>query len=416
MRVLLACVGIKTHFYKVVSTAWALQNAGHEVLVAGHPVLVDDVIQAGLPAVAVGTDHAMFAPSPTGATSYSREWDFTFSTPETLTWDYLHELHESLVDRFHTTLNNDTFVDGMVNFARTWQPELVLWELGTYAGAIAARAVGAAHARIVWGQDVTMRAREEFLALNRARPADQQSDPLADWLGGVAARFGDTFDEELVTGQWTVDLLPESARLKSGLKIVPSRYVPYNGPSVVPEWVFEPVERPRVCLTLGVAGRERGLDYISQADLLDAVADLDIDIVATMDSLQRENLRSVPDNARLVDFIPLQALLPSCSAIVHHGGSGTWGTAMLCGVPQIVIAATWDTPVKGQHLERVGAGLYIPAGELKPDRLREKLVRVLEEPSFRDAAERLRREALAEPSPNETVPILERLTAQHRAR
>ncbi|WP_033324666.1 activator-dependent family glycosyltransferase [Streptomyces yerevanensis] len=416
MRVLLACAGIKTHFYKIVNTAWALQNAGHEVLVASHPVLVDDIVRAGLTAVAVGTDHTMFAPAPSGTTSYSREWDFTFSTPETLTWDYLHELHEALVGRFHTTLNNDTFVDGMVDFARTWQPDLVLWELGTYAGAVAARAVGAAHARIVWGQDVTMRAREEFLALNRARPADQQSDPLADWLGGVAARFGDTFDEELVTGQWTVDLLPESARLKSALKIVPSRYVPYNGPSVVPQWVYEPPQRPRVCLTLGVAGRERGLDYISQADLLDAVADLDIEIIATMDSLQRENLRQVPDNTRLADFIPLQALLPSCSAIVHHGGSGTWGTAMLYGVPQIVIAATWDTPVKGRHLQRVGAGLYIPAGELKPDLLRENLVRILEEPSFREAAERLRQEALVEPTPNDTVPILERLTAQHRAR
>ncbi|SDL64057.1 L-desosaminyltransferase [Lentzea albidocapillata subsp. violacea] len=415
MRVLLACVGLKTHFYKIVTTAWALQTAGHEVLVASHPMLVDDIIGAGLSAVSVGEDHLMFAQSKPGTRSYSRDWDFTFSTPETLTWDYLHELHASLVDRFHTTLNNDTFVDGMVEFAERWRPDLVLWELGTYAGAFAARAAGAAHARIVWGQDVTMRARQEFLRLEQERAPQDRDDPLETWLQEVASRFGDSFDEELVTGQFTLDLLPASARLPTDLHVVPVRYVPHNGPSVVPAWVYEEPKRPRVCVTLGLAGRERGLDYVSQADFLEAVADLDVELVVTMNEFQRAQLREVPANARIVDFIPLHALLPSCAAIVHHGGSGTWATAMLAGVPQVVVAATWDTPVKAQHLERVGAGLHVPAAELTPDVLRAKVVRVLDDPAFRESAERLRQEVLSEPSPNEVVATLERLTRRYRS-
>jgi hypothetical protein len=39
---------------------------------------------------------------------------------------------------------------------------------------------------------------------------------------------------------------------------------------------------------------------------------------------------------------------------------------------------------------------------------------VLEDPSFTEAAQRLRAEVLAQPTPNDIVSLLEKLTAEHR--
>jgi len=36
----------------------------------------------------------------------------------------------------------------------------------------------------------------------------------------------------------------------------------------------------------------------------------------------------VPGNVRLVEFVPLNALLPTCSAVIHHGGPQTVAAAL----------------------------------------------------------------------------------------
>jgi len=115
----------------------------------------------------------------------------------------------------------------------------------------------------------------------------------------------------------------------------------------------EPPRAPRVCLTLGVSAREdRQTDDVSIGTVLGALGDLDIEIVATLDSSQQRILRSAPANTRLVDFVPMHALLPTCAAVVHHGGAGTFLAANLYGVPQVTIPSLWETPMKGLMLEQ----------------------------------------------------------------
>ncbi|MFF2750046.1 nucleotide disphospho-sugar-binding domain-containing protein [Kitasatospora sp. NPDC058048] len=154
------------------------------------------------------------------------------------------------------------------------------------------------------------------------RPAELRDDPLEEWLGQVLGRYGMTgpgrgFDEEPVVGQWTIDPVPTSLSLPLRTPRVPVRYVPYNGPSAVPGWLDEAPRRRRICLTLGVSFREVvGGDQASVGDLLAAVADLDVEVVATLDSEQLASIGPLPPNVRAVDFVPLNELLPSCSAVI----------------------------------------------------------------------------------------------------
>lgn len=64
----------------------------------------------------------------------------------------------------------------------------------------------------------------------------------------------------------------------------------------------------------------------------------------------------LPPTVRHFAFVPLQSLLPECSAIVHHGGVGTTAKALAAGVPQLVLPWSWDQPDNALRLKRMGVG------------------------------------------------------------
>ncbi|WP_323393187.1 glycosyltransferase [Streptomyces jumonjinensis] len=159
----------------------------------------------------------------------------------------------------------------------------------------------------------------------------------------------------------------------------------------------------------------------STRDLFDAVADLDVEVIATLDAKQLDSVTKIPENVRTVDFVPFTSLLPSCSAIVHEGGVGSFATALQNGVPQIIVPIAfrvekWWGPVAiGTGLESRGAGVYAAnSSTLTPETLRRSLQLVLDDPSYLANAVQLRTELKAMPTPNDIVPALEKLTAEYR--
>ncbi|MGY5059953.1 nucleotide disphospho-sugar-binding domain-containing protein, partial [Streptomyces sp. 900105755] len=198
------------------------------------------------------------------------------------------------------------------------------------------------------------------------------------------------------------------------------RHVPYNDRSIVPPWLYEAPRAPRVLMTFGLLAMRwagpPGMKVEQVQESLDALADLDIELVLTVPGEVREQLREVPANTRIVDFVPLDVLLPTCSAVIHHGGAGSFNGAMTHGIPQVLLEYSVDALGKRIVLRRTGAGLSIAADDVNGRRIREHLTRLLEEDTFRAAAEQLQREALAQPTPSALVPALERLTAEHHSR
>jgi glycosyltransferase (activator-dependent family) len=416
MRVLFTSFALDAHYLGSVPLAWAMRAAGHEVRVASQPALTGTITSAGLTAVPVGDDHTLIsAMSGLQIDGGGKPWnaiDLDPARPEVRFWDFLRPLNDLLPAKFFGHANNDSMIDELVAFARHWQPDLVIWEPFTFAGSIAARAAGAAHARLLWGADLFLNQRNTFLRL-----AEQHggTDALREWLSGVLEKYGLDFDESVIRGQWTIDQMPASIRLPLDEHIVPMRYVPYNGTAVIPGWLREPPTRPRVCLTLGLTARE-GADYLvgSTAGLVDALGDLDIEVVATFNAAQRELIPALPENVRVADFVPLHALLPTCSAIAHHGGAGTWSTAAVTGVPQLIFPSVWDNAYRARRTAEIGAGLHIPPDELTPQALRDGLVRLLAEPRFAEGADRLSREMTRDPSPADVVAVLEKLTLRNQ--
>jgi UDP:flavonoid glycosyltransferase YjiC (YdhE family) len=182
------------------------------------------------------------------------------------------------------------------------------------------------------------------------------------------------------------------------------RYVPYGGPAVVPRWLWPRTDRPRVAITFGITATEAFDGYVvGVQDILDSLADLDVDVVATVAASEQDKLTHVPANATVVPYVPLQALVPSCSAVVHHAGIGTLATTSLQGVPQLALPLHFDEPALARRLAGQGAGLTIDPGEAKGENVRQGVRRLLTEPSFRHSAHRLRDEMLAMPGPSQVA-------------
>ncbi|MFD8237383.1 nucleotide disphospho-sugar-binding domain-containing protein, partial [Streptomyces sp. NPDC059696] len=77
-------------------------------------------------------------------------------------------------------------------------------------------------------------------------------------------------------------------------------------------------------------------DWGRTAKLLEAVAELDIEVIATLNDNQLAESGPLPDNVHTLDYVPLDQLLPTCSAVIHHGSTGTFAAASAAGLPQVV--------------------------------------------------------------------------------
>ncbi|WP_329106784.1 activator-dependent family glycosyltransferase [Micromonospora sp. NBC_01699] len=424
MRVLFLAGINKSHLYAMTPLAWALQIAGHQVRVASQPDLADDVAQTGFTPVPVGQVLRIsekLGPAEPAKPGESRPQRWEKPVQGTFPEDP-HGHLASISSGFFPLVCPDPLFDDFIEYAQSWKPDLIIWNSLALAGGVAARISGAAHARLLFGADGLGQIRAAFRKVRDEAAPESLNDPLADWLGPKLQRYGHEFDEEIALGQWTIDPMPPWVyHPPADVHYVPIRHVPYNGPSRIPDWMNEPPTRPRVCLTLGVSHRESHGIEASVVDLFDAVADLDIEVIATLNRRQLADDPKIPDNVRAVEFVPLNALLPSCAAIVHHGGTQTFAAAMENAVPQLIVPSAywtekwWGPVAEGNGLERRGAGVYVADSDfLTVDMLREELVRVLNNPSYKENAVKIRDERLGTPTANELVPQLERLTARHR--
>ncbi|MCI4040042.1 activator-dependent family glycosyltransferase [Streptomyces sp. TRM75563] len=434
MRILFVTFPWRTHFQASVPLAWALQTAGHEVRVASGPELTEVITRSGLTAVPVGSDEPVLAKLERSQADMFRRIaeehgapddllsDVSENREEELTWERLRWLYRYLTGTFEAM--NDSMVEELVEYCRWWRPDLIVWDSLSHAGSIAATAVGAAHARMPIELDVEIRMRRHFLRVRAEQAPEDREDPLGEWLEGWAQKYGKSYAEEMVTGQFTIEQMLGSMRVPSEVPHVPVRYLPYNGPSVVPGWARHEPSKPRVLATFGVsqekdaAGQALSIEQLQ--GMLDSVADLDIELVLTLPAHLQKELERVPEHTRMVEFVALHSVIRSCSAVIHHGGVPAFLVSIAHGVPQLMVSRVVpDIGERGPRLEKAGAGVWIPADrpeETSGARIREHLVRLLDDPAFREGAGRLREELLAQPAPRDVVRGLELLADRYRSR
>jgi UDP:flavonoid glycosyltransferase YjiC (YdhE family) len=253
-------------------------------------------------------------------------------------------------------LSDPAATTDLVAYAELWHPAAVIWDESVAVGAEVAGAVGALSVRMLG-----------------------MFDPIAR-------------DAEEVADHLTVDCLPPSLRAPGEIvgRHRSVRYVPYDGPAVLPTWLRRKPRRRRILLATATA---------DIGAVLAAIGGVDAEVICAADRVPPDV--HLPDNVRLLEDLPLTAVLPSCSAVVHDGTALPALASLVGGLPQLAVV---DEPAAGlaQRIAGQGAGLLWDASGSPTGHIE----RLLTDTSLREHAERLRAELAATPSPGDLVPDL----------
>jgi len=180
----------------------------------------------------------------------------------------------------------------------------------------------------------------------------------------------------------------------------------------VPSWWGElDGDRPVVHVSQGTVAND-DLSQLVQPTI-EALADEEVLVVVATGGAPVESLGTVPANVRVAEYLPYDRLFPKLSAFVSNGGYGGLHFALAHGVPIVASGTTEDKMATTARVEWSGAGLNLRKRRPKPAAIRAAVRRVLSEPGFHRAAERIAIDIAAAPGVAGVEPVIAELAASH---
>ncbi|QGN46952.1 glycosyltransferase [Micromonospora sp. WMMC415] len=376
MRVLFFNNPINGHFLPLLPLARALRKRGHSVAFVSAAGMAAAVEAEGFELIAAGPTAGVVIDELARRTGTNI---LVSRTPE-------------LVGEFFAGVRVDLAVDEALAGSRAWRPDLVVSEHLDFVGPLVAAMIELPSAAVAIDPALEPGSLAALAVAARSRYLSR----------GLAA------PDHVPSGRWLLDLCPPS--LQRGGALPPLDHIalrpePHQAPDGAPRAARVPgTGRPRVLVSLSTApGAPSALGPV-----LRSLSALDVDLVAATGGRPAEEFGLEPGRVELFSFVPAAELLDGVTAVVHHGGSGTtFGTAAR-GLPAVVVPGTEGQERQAKRVEAAGAGLALPIGEQEPSAVAAALARLLTEPAFTVAAQRLSDEIAAMPSASE---VAERLVA-----
>ena len=383
IRILFSCTAAEGHFRPLVPLAHAFANDGHEVVFATAGPFGDRVESAGFRLLPAGVDGAeLWKPFRAQAQALppDERRPFAFSS------------------RF-AMIDAPAKLQELRAVAGEWKPDLIVHESADLAAPIVAAALGVPSVNHGWGRLVPRACFERATA---------EVEPLWRDLG---------LDPEPLCGAFRgryIDICPPSLQPEAAPDGVPVLQLrpaePAGVTAAAAPWGAHLPERPTVYLTLGTVFN----DLPTFRLLLDALADLDCNVIATIGrGNDPASLAPLPTNAIVERYIPQAEVLPHVDLMVSHGGSGSMLAALAHGLPQLLLPQGADQFENANACRAANAARMLMPTELSVDAVRAELVILLKDLSYTAHAREIASEIAAMPSAAE---VASRLTGAPEAR
>jgi UDP:flavonoid glycosyltransferase YjiC (YdhE family) len=383
VRILVTFAGGSGHFLPLQPIARAAVAAGHDVVVACQPVMLPTVAAAGFHAI--DTSGVTFRTSP-GRTALAKpdlEKDM-----RALAAGYAGRTAKARAALIHA-------------HCMEWRPDVLLRDEMDFGAAIAAERLALPHASVV------VIAAGGFV----------RREIIAPPLDALRAEHGLAPDPELTTLSRYLVLAPIPPRYRDPADPLPPtsralRPFATNDTVNAPGWLAD-LPRPIVYFTLGTVFNVESGDLFER--VLAGLHDLPVGVVATVGKeINPEEIGPHPPHVRIERYVAQSSLLPHCSLVVSHGGSGSVIGALAQGLPMVLIPMGADQPLNAKRCLQLGVAQVLDAIAVTPANLRAAVSTVLAEPRYRREAERMKSEIASLPDPAYGVALLERLAKERR--
>jgi UDP:flavonoid glycosyltransferase YjiC (YdhE family) len=389
MRILFAFVGGRGHFEPLVPIARAAAASGHTIVFSCSRSMLPDVEAAGFSAVSTTP------PRPNSGGAPVR--------PPLLPVDTQRE--ERDLRELFVRDAAPRRAAGMLAVARDWRPDVVVCDEVDFGSMIAAERLDIPYASVI-----------VLAAGGMVRP-----DVVGQALDDVRAENGLQPDPGLAALSRHLVFSAAPPSFRDPAAPLPPTAHPVN--TFSPDSSAQPRDRPwpatrpdgpAVYATLGTVFNLESGDLFQR--LLEGLRDHPGDVVVTVGGeLDPAGLGPQPPNVHIERYLPQSAVLPHVDVVVSHGGSGSVLGALAHGRPMVIIAMGADQPWNAARCAALGVARVLDPIRATPDDIRVAVRAVLEDRTYRLAAEALRDEMRAMPDPSVAVERLEQLVAGRAA-
>jgi UDP:flavonoid glycosyltransferase YjiC (YdhE family) len=373
VRVLFSCVSGTGHFLPLVPLAHAFRERGDTVAFAAAGSFAPLAERAGLELLPTGLDeqevNARFAPA--------RKQSQTLPIPERRPFVF--------TQRF-ALIEAPARVDALRERAESFAPDLIVHDASELAAAVVGAQLGLPTVHHSFGRMIPWNAIE--IAATAVAPMWERAGVELEPHAGM---FRGAF----------VDIAPPSLaseRPPAGTTVLLRR-------PVEAQLSEQSGERPLIYVTLGTVVKSTHTFDV----LLAALAGLDADVILTTGwQNDPSELRTIPPNATVERYVPQEEILPRCSLIVTHTGSGSMLGALAHGIPMLAVPHAADQFENAAASAAAGAARIVMPDDLSETAVRDAAHALLDDPSYRDAARAVAAEIAAMPSATD---VAERLSA-----
>ena len=382
MRVLFTSLRTTSHFLPLVPFLQACQRRGHEVAVAAPADLAERVAATGA---------AFFPFGHPGDAGLGPIWARLRTIPE-------EDRNRVVIGEIFADACAGAALPGLLETVQRFGPSIIVRESQEYAAVIVGDKLGIPHVRV----SITAASKDDEL-LSHALPS----------LDKHRGSFGAPRDPggTSIANESALTLFPAAF---GAPQFAHAEFLRFRAPRAtappLPDWWRGGAGDPFVYVTLGTVAGSVDTVRDTYRKVLAAVGGSPLRVLFTVGAeLPIDSLGEVPGNVRVERFVPQDDVLPHAQAVLCHGGSGTVLGALAAGVPLVVVPMFADQPYNAERVAAAGAGLAIPQQDARPDNVRQALMRVLAEDSFRSSAQAIAGEMAALPPVEDAGIALERL-------
>ena len=380
-RILFTCRPLSGHFDPLLPLAAAARASGHTVAFASGDPVVGQARDAGFTAFEAGL-----------ADTFRAEWAPRFPGFTTLVGDAQRNFF--FTEIFANLELAPRAVD-LESIMSAWRPHLVVHEMAELAGPLVSTALGIPYVDVGYGSLIPRALLEGAGAAAAAhwRARGLEPHPLA---GVFRYLYVDPCPPALQNPEIADVAAVQRMRPAAGEAQVTQRSA-----------LLEDLpRRPIVYVTLGTI-------WNTDLDVFRVVIEALRDHVNLIVTVGRQNdpamLGPQPRGVIIRSYIAQHELLPWCDAVVAHGGSGTVLGALAHGVPLLVVPQGADQWSNAEQIVTAGAGKRLLRDELSAVAVRDYVMALLNEPSYRQAASNIKDEISAMPSATDAIVGLEAL-------